>query len=177
MLLSCASVTTGVEDGGLVVGLSPSELEASLNTLYRMADKLDADVSILRERVIMGERKSAEVLVRRVPEDQRTIELRTAVLGHVDAGKSTLLGVLTQGDLDNGRGRARLNLFRHLHEIQTGHTSSISREILGFDSVGNPLTYKHYRTAEEICDHSSKVMLTSVIDAHIFKSYSCGLIS
>lgn len=59
-----------------------------------------------------------------------------AVLGNVDAGKSTLLGVLTQGELDNGRGRARLNLFRHLHEIQTGRTSSISFEILGFNSKG-----------------------------------------
>lgn len=59
-----------------------------------------------------------------------------AVLGNVDSGKSTLLGVLTQGELDNGRGRARLNLFRHLHEIQSGRTSSISFEILGFNSKG-----------------------------------------
>jgi GTPase len=43
-----------------------------------------------------------------------------SVLGSFDVGKSTLLGVLTQGELDNGRGRARLNMFRHLHEIQTG---------------------------------------------------------
>lgn len=46
------------------------------------------------------------------------------------------MGVLTQGELDNGRGRARLNLFRHLHEIQSGRTSSISFEILGFNSKG-----------------------------------------
>ena len=58
------------------------------------------------------------------------------MLGNVDAGKSTLLGVLTHDELDNGRGRARLNLFRHLHEIQTGRTSSISHEILGFNSKG-----------------------------------------
>ena len=64
------------------------------------------------------------------------IDLRLAVLGNVDAGKSTLLGVLTQGELDNGRGCARLNLFRHLHEIQSGRTSSISYDILGFDTKG-----------------------------------------
>lgn len=64
------------------------------------------------------------------------LDLRVAVLGNVDSGKSTLLGVLTQGELDNGRGRARLNLFRHLHEIQSGRTSSISFEILGFNSKG-----------------------------------------
>ena len=58
------------------------------------------------------------------------------MLGNVDVGKSSLLGVLTQGELDNGRGRARLNLFRHLHEIESGRTSSISHEILGFNSKG-----------------------------------------
>jgi GTPase SAR1 family protein len=69
------------------------------------------------------------------------IDLRLAVLGNVDAGKSTLLGVLTQGELDNGRGRARLNLFRHLHEIQSGRTSSISHEILGFNGKGEVRRY------------------------------------
>lgn len=64
------------------------------------------------------------------------IDIRLAVLGNVDVGKSTLVGVLTQGELDNGRGRARLNLFRHLHEIESGRTSSISHEILGFNSKG-----------------------------------------
>lgn len=74
-----------------------------------------------------------------VPDDQHSIEVRVAVVGSVDAGKSTLLGVLTQGQLDNGRGRARLNMFRHLHEVQSGRTSSISHEILGFDSrVSDP---------------------------------------
>ena len=57
-------------------------------------------------------------------------------MGNGEAGKSTLLGVLTQGELDNGRGKARLNLFRHLHEIQSGRTSSISHEILGFNLKG-----------------------------------------
>lgn len=70
------------------------------------------------------------------------IDLRLAVLGNVDAGKSTLLGVLTQGELDDGRGRARLNLFRHLHEIQTGRTSSISHEVIGFTSSGEVMVLK-----------------------------------
>lgn len=60
--------------------------------------------------------------------------MRVAVLGGADAGKSTLLGVITQGELDNGKGNARLNMFRHLHEVQSGRTSSISHEILGFSS-------------------------------------------
>ena len=34
------------------------------------------------------------------------MEIRVAVVGNVDAGKSTLLGVLTHGELDNGRDAA-----------------------------------------------------------------------
>lgn len=57
-----------------------------------------------------------------------------AVLGGADAGKSTLLGVLAHGEFDNGRGSARLNVLRHLHELRSGRTSSISHEILGFET-------------------------------------------
>ena len=35
------------------------------------------------------------------------MEIRCAVVGNIDAGKSTLLGVLTHGELDNGQGLAR----------------------------------------------------------------------
>uniref|UniRef100_T1IIR6 Tr-type G domain-containing protein n=1 Tax=Strigamia maritima TaxID=126957 RepID=T1IIR6_STRMM len=154
----------GVEDNGILAGLSSSDLAASMHTLRLMAEKLGATITIIRERVIEvgGEdkesRKAAEVLVRKVPDDQHSIDLRVAVLGNVDAGKSTLLGVLTQGELDNGRGRARLNLFRHLHEIQSGRTSSISHEILGFDSEGRTINYSDSHTAEDICEASSKLI-------------------
>ncbi|XP_015795657.1 GTP-binding protein 2 [Tetranychus urticae] len=153
----------GVEDKGLLVGLTEEEADSSLRTLYLMAEKLGATVTILREKIVSPatsstKRKVMEVLIRRVPDDQGSIELRVAVLGNVEAGKSTLLGVLTQGELDNGRGSARLNLFRHRHEIQSGHTSSISREILGFDSRGCPVTYNVCRTPEEIYESSSKLI-------------------
>ncbi|XP_041640375.1 GTP-binding protein 2b isoform X2 [Cheilinus undulatus] len=153
----------GVEDNGLLVGLTEADMRASLKTLKRMAEKVGADITLLREREVdydsdRNTRKIAEVLVRKVPDDQQFLDLRVAVLGNVDSGKSTLLGVLTQGELDNGRGRARLNLFRHLHEIQTGRTSSISFEILGFNSKGEVVNYSESRTAEEICESSSKMI-------------------
>ncbi len=67
--------------------------------------------------------------------------LPPAVAGGVDAGKSTLVAVLTHGSggrplLDNGRGSARMNVFRHKHEIESGHTSSVSQQTLGYDARG-----------------------------------------
>uniref|UniRef100_A0A3B5K5Y0 GTP binding protein 2 n=1 Tax=Takifugu rubripes TaxID=31033 RepID=A0A3B5K5Y0_TAKRU len=152
----------GVEDNGMLVGLSDEELRASLKTLHLLAKKVGADITVLREQQVDYDfdvsRKIAEVLIRKVPDDQQFLDLRVAVLGNVDSGKSTLLGVLTQGELDNGRGRARLNLFRHLHEIQTGRTSSISFEILGFNTKGEVINYSESRTAEEICESASKMI-------------------
>ena len=96
------------------------------------------------------------------------IDLRLAVLGNVDAGKSTLLGVLTQGELDNGRGRARLNLFRHLHEIQSGRTSSISHEILGFNGKGEVRRYLNKFIKMKTTYFYLIIMRIAVINVNIF---------
>lgn len=157
----------GVEDNGVLAGLQKPELEGSVSTLKKMAQKLGATITILRERTVENDsRKALQVLVRKVPDDQQFIDLRLAVLGNVDAGKSTLLGVLTQGELDNGQGRARLNLFRHLHEIQSGRTSSISHDILGFNSMGQIVNYKEARTVEEICENSTKLITLIDLAGH-----------
>lgn len=60
-------------------------------------------------------------------------EIIIAVCGPVDAGKSSLVGVLTKGELDNGRGSARSRVLHHSHELDSGRTSSITL---------NPIKYK-----------------------------------
>lgn len=79
----------------------------------------------------------SHVMLRLQPDQITDVaEVRVAVIGNVDAGKSTMLGVLTKGLLDDGRGRARANLFRHKHEHDTGRTSSIGQELIGFTADG-----------------------------------------
>eukprot|EP00794_Sanderia_malayensis_P020007 gene20007-21968_t len=151
----------GVEDNGTMTGLTHDELECSLKTIRSLAERLEAETTIVRKHEIkdgVDAKFAAEVLVRKIPEDQEFVDIRVAVIGNVDVGKSTLLGVLTHAERDNGRGRARLNLFRHLHEIQSGRTSSISHEILGFDSNGEVLMYNDSLTAEDICAASAKLI-------------------
>jgi GTPase len=43
-------------------------------------------------------------------------DIRIAVIGNVDSGKSTLVGVLTKGIMDDGRGSARMKVFNFHHE-------------------------------------------------------------
>lgn len=61
----------GVEDNGLMTGLSDEDMESSLDTLREMARRLGATIQVLRERVVtteLGTRTVAEVLVRKVGE-------------------------------------------------------------------------------------------------------------
>lgn len=54
-------------------------------------------------------------------------EFYAAVIGSVDAGKSSLVGVLTNENiLDDGNGKARSSVFKHPHEHSSGRTSDIS---------------------------------------------------
>lgn len=153
----------GVEDNGSLSGLSEDEIHKSIETLRSMAQRLGASITIIRMRNIESPenqqiKKSAEVLVRKVPEDSQFIDMRIAVLGNIDCGKSTLISLLTHGELDNGRGKARLNLFKHLHEIQSGHTSSINKAIMGFNNLGEVQNFGNCRSFDEICENSSKIL-------------------
>jgi GTPase len=60
--------------------------------------------------------------------------LKLAVCGSVDSGKSSLIGVLTSGKLDDGRGLARSNILRTKHEKESGRTSNISFNYIKYES-------------------------------------------
>ena len=54
-------------------------------------------------------------------------EIRIGVLGNVDSGKSSTIGVITKNILDDGKGYARSLVMRHPHEKESGRTSDISQ--------------------------------------------------
>ncbi|CAH2987864.1 unnamed protein product [Chilo suppressalis] len=150
----------GVRDCGALRGLRAKALRASLHSLRRMARALSATLTHITARRVAPHRAVAEVYIRKLADTHQSVELRVAVMGANEAGKSTLIGVLTQGELDNGRGSARLNMFRHLHEVKSGRTSSLSHEILGFDAQGNVVNYgcSELMTAERIGERSAKLV-------------------
>lgn len=59
-------------------------------------------------------------------------QLRVTLTGPTTSGKSSLLGTLSTGTLDNGRGKSRLSLLKHRHEMVSGVTSSIAQELVGY---------------------------------------------
>eukprot|EP00529_Nitzschia_sp_RCC80_P022121 CAMPEP_0113440456 /NCGR_PEP_ID=MMETSP0014_2-20120614/568_1 /TAXON_ID=2857 /ORGANISM="Nitzschia sp." /LENGTH=485 /DNA_ID=CAMNT_0000331253 /DNA_START=764 /DNA_END=2221 /DNA_ORIENTATION=- /assembly_acc=CAM_ASM_000159 len=62
--------------------------------------------------------------------------IRVAVVGNVDAGKSSLIGTLVSGTLDDGRGSARSMIMKHKHERDSGRTSTSDTHLLGLDVDG-----------------------------------------
>ncbi|KAI7803938.1 GTP-binding protein 1 isoform X1 [Triplophysa rosa] len=151
----------GVGSDGGDYGLNEGDMQASVATIKSMSEQIEADLILLRERAEAGGQVRDYLIRRRVGEAD-FLEVRVAVVGNVDAGKSTLLGVLTHGELDNGRGFARQKLFRHKHEMESGRTSSVGNDILGFDQEGQvvnkPDSHGGSLDWTKICEKSSKVI-------------------
>ena len=60
--------------------------------------------------------------------------IRIGLLGGVDSGKSSLLGVLKTNKLDDGRGSSRKAIMYHKHEKLTGRTSSVTSEYINLNN-------------------------------------------
>jgi GTPase len=84
-------------------------------------------------------------------------EITIAVVGNVDSGKSTLVGVLSKpGVLDNGKGLARSSIFIHPHEKISGRTSDISYQYF----KDNDETVKKIYTMIDLAGHESYLRTT-----------------
>jgi GTPase len=92
--------------------------------------------------------RAVRIQVTRVLEHSSTKRLRVSVIGDFESGKSTLVGVLTRGCLDDGVGLARMQVCRHRHELENGCTSSVSEHTIAVAADG------HFRCTDEqdTCD-------------------------
>lgn len=170
----------GVEDGGESMSLTLDQWNSALQRLREAATTLAAYCRIILTYNVGGPEETrtandrikgacGKVLIRQPAQTlEEMAEIRMAVVGNVDAGKSTMLGVLVKGGLDDGRGKARVNLFRHKHEIESGRTSSVGLEIMGFDGHGEIVSSSQGRKLswEEVGKRSAKVISFSDLAGH-----------
>ncbi|OJD33176.1 gtp-binding protein 1 [Diplodia corticola] len=170
----------GLEDNGDAMGFSKANWDFALARLEKAVADVNADFRVLMTRNVGGEvdvepgakntSVSGKLIVRKKPDSvEDVIEMRIAVVGNVDAGKSTMLGVLVKGGLDDGRGKMRVNLFRHKHEIESGRTSSVGMEIMGFDTKGEVVSSTvpgRKLSWEEIGRRSAKVISFTDLAGH-----------
>lgn len=83
-------------------------------------------------------------------------DVRLAMIGNVDSGKSTLIGVLTNSILDDGRGGARSQVLKHRHEQENGRTSAVTVEIMGYKGETQilPVARNHAARWSEVMEKS-----------------------
>ena len=170
----------GLEDNGDPMNFSKEQWDLALSRIREAAGTVKAAVNVLLTFNVGGDKEAkaqtkdkfchGKLLIRQAPTTaEEVIETRIAVVGNVDAGKSTMLGVLVKGVLDDGRGKTRVNLFRHKHEIESGRTSSVGMEIMGFDTHGDVVTSGvpgRKLTWGEIGTRSAKVITFTDLAGH-----------
>ena len=79
-------------------------------------------------------------------------QIRISLVGASAVGKSTLLGVLTSSITDNGRGKSRLSLLKHRHEVSSGITSSVAQELIGYLTPSSESTAPHISDLDQPAD-------------------------
>lgn len=139
----------GVTDNGHLKGIKFIDLIESLKTLYFISKTVSAHITLITTiKVKKSEDLSLYLATIEIMSNTRNqnvydfyfifknkkfSEIRFAVIGNLSCGKSTLISVLVNGQLDDGYGSARVGRFSHLHEELSGETSSTIIDILGFD--------------------------------------------
>ena len=138
-----ATYVVGVTDEGGLAGISPSEFSESMDVLSLLAEEAGAHIEEVEtwgadgtDTGGSGEGIVGVATIREgaVLEDDDHIVVGTA--GHVDHGKSTLVGSLVTGEADDGEGNTRGFLDVQPHEVERGLSADLSYGVYGFDEDG-----------------------------------------
>ena len=145
-----ATYVVGVTDEGGLAGISPSEFSESMDVLSLLAEEAGAHIGEVQtwgvdrgadgtdtgesDDTAQGIVGVATIREGAVLEDDDHIVVGTA--GHVDHGKSTLVGSLVTGEADDGEGNTRGFLDVQPHEVERGLSADLSYGVYGFDEDG-----------------------------------------
>ncbi|EMA32716.1 GTPBP1 family GTP-binding protein [Haloarcula japonica] len=143
-----ATYVVGVTDDGGLAGISPAEFSESMDVLSLLAEEAGAHIEEVKTWGVDGVSENgsaatdgivgvATVSEGSVLADDDHIVVGTA--GHVDHGKSTLVGSLVTGDADDGEGGTRGFLDVQPHEVERGLSADLSYGVYGFDDEGEPI--------------------------------------
>ncbi|MGB9952746.1 GTPBP1 family GTP-binding protein [Haloarcula marismortui] len=143
-----ATYVVGVTDDGGLAGISPAEFSESMDVLSLLAEEAGAHIEDVKTWGVDGISDDgstdtdgivgvATVSEGSVLADDDHIVVGTA--GHVDHGKSTLVGSLVTGDADDGEGGTRGFLDVQPHEVERGLSADLSYGVYGFDDDGEPI--------------------------------------
>ncbi|MEF8886173.1 MAG: GTPBP1 family GTP-binding protein [Haloarculaceae archaeon] len=136
-----ATYVVGVTDDGGIAGIPREDFSESMDVLSLLADEAGAHIEDVQTWGVGDGSDGADGIVGVATiregtaiEDDEHIVVGTA--GHVDHGKSTLVGSLVTGEADDGEGGTRSFLDVQPHEIERGLSADLSYGVYGFDADG-----------------------------------------
>ncbi len=144
-----ATYVVGVTDDGGIAGISHDAFSESMDVLSLLAEEagahiedvqtwgIDDDGSVATNRDGGADGLVGVATIREgamLDTDSDHIVVGTA--GHVDHGKSTLVGSLVTGQADDGEGGTRGYLDVQPHEVERGLSADLSYGVYGFDGEG-----------------------------------------
>lgn len=126
-----ANYIIGVMDDGRLTDCDENMLNKSLNILHHVSTL--ANAVIIHKKIhnfvnnifmhVIVQKKN--IIVQRPESD-------IMIMGPYDSGKSSMMGRLVHGQCDNGNGFCRKLILRHVHEKESGNTSSLAYDTIGF---------------------------------------------
>ncbi|GKZ12875.1 GTP-binding protein [Haladaptatus sp. W1] len=148
-----ATYVVGVTDDGGLAGIDPDAFSESMDVLSLLAEEAGAHIEDVQTWGIDESETSIRASTRNgsgglvgvatiregavLDIDSEHIVVGTA--GHVDHGKSTLVGSLVTGQADDGEGGTRGYLDVQPHEVQRGLSADLSYAVYGFDDDDGPV--------------------------------------
>jgi elongation factor 1-alpha len=129
-----AQYIVGITDSGYLKGISRPQLDESVHVLHAIARDVGAHVCGLEEYAVKGGHIGLLTIKNKHSEKDHIV---VGTAGHVDHGKSTLVGTIVSGTPDDGAGKTRLYLDVKPHEIERGLSADLSYVVYGFDTVGH----------------------------------------
>ncbi len=126
----------GVSDAGEMKGLPEAQFEETVEVLDAIAKEAGLRISERSYR-----RHNGGIIGKLLVEESRLEKehILVGTAGHVDHGKSTLVGSLVSGLLDDGDGKTRAYLDTQKHEIERGLSADLSYAVYGFMRDGTPI--------------------------------------
>jgi elongation factor 1-alpha len=153
----------GVYDDGNVCGLTEKRFSDTLRIIKKISGEVGAEIT----RVEKFDKKGvfARVTIENNHDIQNKGHIVIGTIGHVDHGKSTLIGSLITDQEDDGSGKTRIFLDFLPHEIERGLTAEIAYAVYGFDEEGNPMKLKNPLNKKEVAEVVNKASrLISFVD-------------
>jgi len=135
-----ATYVVGVTDDGGIAGISQDAFSETMDVLSLLAEEADAHIDDVETWAAGDSGLVGMATIREgamLEADDGHIVIGTA--GHVDHGKSTLVGSLVTGEADDGNGATRGFLDVQPHEVERGLSADLSYAVYGFDATGEPI--------------------------------------